>query len=117
MKTKFLLIFFTVFYITVPNKSLLASGNTFNTKEKLRCINDPEDPTQPGWGGQFVCKANTSHFVDGPGKGSISRWRNDFQKEFKEHADRCIKPKSKASYTKPRIINTTDLGADPDDEQ
>lgn len=82
-----------------------------------RGINDPEYPTQPSWGGQFVRKANTNQYVDGPGKGSISRWRNDFQKEFKERADRCLKPKSEASYTKPRIINTTDLGADPDDDQ
>lgn len=82
-----------------------------------RGINDPEDPTQPSWGGQYVRKANTSHYVDGPGGSSISRWREDFQKEFKERADRCIIPKSEASYTKPRVINTTDLGADPDDEQ
>jgi hypothetical protein len=82
-----------------------------------RGINDPEDPTQPSWGGQYVRIANTSHYVDGPGKPSIARWRNDFQKEFKERADWCISPKYKAGYTKPRIINTTDLGADPDDEQ
>lgn len=51
--------------------------------------------------GQFR-KVNTNHYVDGPGKSSISRWRNDFQKEFEERADRCIKPKSEASETKPR---------------
>jgi hypothetical protein len=59
-----------------------------------RKINDPEDPTQPGWGGQYVRVENTNHYVDGPGKTSISRWREDYQKEFKERADRCIKPKS-----------------------
>ena len=82
-----------------------------------RGINNPEDPTQPSWGGQYVRKDNSNHYVDGPGKTSISKWRDDYQKEFKDRADRCIKPKSALSYTKPRIINTTDLGADPDDEQ
>lgn len=52
-----------------------------------RGINNPEDPTQPGWGGQYVRVANTNHFVDGPGGVSISRWKNDFQMEFKERAD------------------------------
>jgi hypothetical protein len=32
-------------------------------------------------------------------------------------AGRLIKTKPEAGYTKPRIINTTDMGADPDDEQ
>jgi hypothetical protein len=82
-----------------------------------RGINDPEDPTQPSWGGQYVRVENTNHYIDGPGKASISRWREEYQKEFKERADWCIEPKSEASYSKPRIINTTDLGADPDDEQ
>lgn len=82
-----------------------------------RGINDPEDPTLPSWGGQYVRKANTNHYTDGLGKISISRWRNDFQQEFKERADRCTKSKSIEDVTKPRVINTTDLGADPDDEQ
>ncbi|MEQ8683312.1 MAG: DUF1593 domain-containing protein, partial [Cyclobacteriaceae bacterium] len=60
-----------------------------------RGINDPEDPTQPSWGGQFVRVAGTNHYVDGPGKSSISKWRKDYQKEFQERADWCVKPKSK----------------------
>jgi hypothetical protein len=59
-----------------------------------RGINDPEDPTQPSWGGQYVRKEGTNHYVDGPGKSSISRWREDYQKEFKERADWCVNPKS-----------------------
>ena len=82
-----------------------------------RGINNPEDPTLPSWGGQFVRKQGTNHYIDGPGKSSISRWRKDYQKEFKERADRCIKPRSEINLTKPRVINTTDLGADPDDKQ
>ena len=114
-----------------------------------RGINDPEDPTQPGWGGQYQRKANTNHYVDGPGGSSISKWRKDYQNEFQERADWCVDgvtPTAQPVATertettetgaaasnpqpplatnapvgggyKPRIINTTDLGADPDDEQ
>lgn len=55
-----------------------------------RGINDPEDPTQPGWGGQYKRKANTNHYVDGPGPSSIAKWRRDYQKEFAERADWCV---------------------------
>ncbi len=55
-----------------------------------RGINNPEDPTQGGWGGQYKRKANTNHYVDGPGGSSISRWRKDYQKEFAERADWCV---------------------------
>ncbi len=54
-----------------------------------RSINNPEDPTQPSWGGQYVRKGTTNHYVDGPGGVSISRWKNDFQTEFKDRADWC----------------------------
>ena len=52
-----------------------------------RGINDPEDPTQPSWGGHYKHRPNTNHYVDGPGPSSISQWRNDYQKEFRERAD------------------------------
>ena len=52
-----------------------------------RGINDPEDPTQPSWGGQYKRKANTNHYMDGPGGSSIARWREVYQKEFRERAD------------------------------
>ncbi|WP_100611208.1 DUF1593 domain-containing protein [Confluentibacter lentus] len=55
-----------------------------------RGINDPENPTQPSWGGQYVRIEGTNHYVDGPGKSSILKWREDYQKEFKERADWCI---------------------------
>jgi hypothetical protein len=54
-----------------------------------RGINNPEDPTQPGWGGQYLRVGSTNHYVDGPGGSSISRWKNDFQTEFRERADWC----------------------------
>ncbi|MFC1541325.1 DUF1593 domain-containing protein [Candidatus Latescibacterota bacterium] len=53
----------------------------------VRGLNNPEDPTQPSWGGQFVRKGSTNHWVDGPGKSTISKWRPQYQAEFKERAD------------------------------
>ncbi len=52
-----------------------------------RGINDPEDPTQPSWGGQYIRVDSTKHYIDGPGRSSISKWAADFQKEFKERAN------------------------------
>lgn len=52
-----------------------------------RGINDPEDPTQPGWGGEYKRVESTNHYVDGIGPSSISKWSKDFQAEFKERAD------------------------------
>lgn len=49
--------------------------------------NDPADPTQPGWGGQFVRDAD-GWYVDSalpPGvdaRHAVSRWRPDFQADF-----------------------------------
>ena len=62
----------------------------------VRGINDPDDPTQPSWGGQYKRKPGTNDYVDGPGGSSISRWREDFQTEFQERADWCVEPASKA---------------------
>lgn len=44
--------------------------------------NDPENPTQPSWGGQFSRKGSTNQYVDGPGPSSISRWKADYQADF-----------------------------------
>ena len=44
-----------------------------------RGINDPDDPTQESWGGQFKKDGDKNHYVDGPGPKSISKWRKDFQ--------------------------------------
>lgn len=59
-----------------------------------RRINDPEDPTQPSWRGQYVRNENSNHYIDGPGKKSISTWREDYHNKFKERADWCLKLKS-----------------------
>ncbi|HYW94266.1 MAG TPA: DUF1593 domain-containing protein [Bacteroidales bacterium] len=52
-----------------------------------RGINNPEDPTQPSWGGKYVRDGSTNHFIDGPGKTSISMWSDDFQEDFRKRAN------------------------------
>ena len=76
-----------------------------------RGINDPEDPTQESWGGQFRKIENTKHFVDGPGASSISKWRTDFQREFAERADWCVNHNAdNTNATRGRIDGCIDLG-------
>jgi hypothetical protein len=50
-------------------------------------MNDPEDPTQESWGGQYVRSSNTNHWVDGIGGSTISRWKSQYQAEFAERAN------------------------------
>ncbi|QLQ36739.1 nucleoside hydrolase-like domain-containing protein [Micromonospora robiginosa] len=52
-----------------------------------RRLNNPEDPTQPSWGGQYRRDGSTNHWVDGPGGGTISQWRSQFQSSFAQRAD------------------------------
>jgi hypothetical protein len=53
----------------------------------IRGVNNPEDPTQESWGGQFKRDGTTRHYVDGPGRQSISKWRAQYQAEFAERAN------------------------------
>ncbi len=73
-------------------------------------MNDPEDPSQESWGGQYVRVDSTNHWVDGPGQSSISRWKSQYQAEFAERAD-WMMPRSTGVKTsfKPRIIVLTDI--------
>lgn len=54
-----------------------------------RGLNNPDDPTQPSWGGQYVRQPNTNHYLDGPGPPSIAKWKKDFQAEFQTRANWC----------------------------
>ena len=59
----------------------------------LRGLNDPEQPDQEGWGGQFVrVSPDKNHWIDDP-KGGITvwKWRSEVQKEFAERADWMLK--------------------------
>lgn len=56
--------------------------------------NDPADPAQPGWGGQFRREAD-GWFTDLPSTGgfdprtTVSRWRPGFQSDFARRMDWC----------------------------
>ena len=76
-----------------------------------RGINDPEDPTQPSWGGQYERKADTNHYVDGPGGSSISKWRKDYQKEFQERADWCVDGCGNGKAARPKAAPKTSRGS------
>jgi len=52
-----------------------------------RGINNPEDPTKPSWGGQYIRVCSTNHYIDGLGKSTITKWSDDFQAEFQERVD------------------------------
>jgi len=50
-------------------------------------LNNPEDPSQENWGGQFVRSGLTNHWIDGPGKSTISKWKANYQNDFARRAD------------------------------
>jgi hypothetical protein len=57
--------------------------------------NDPRDPTQPGWGGQFQREPD-GWYRDLPAREgfdpreTVSRWREDFQADFARRAAWCV---------------------------
>lgn len=57
--------------------------------------NDPNDPTTPGWGGQFQREAD-GWWRDLPAKdgfdprSTVSRWRGDFQADFAKRMTWCV---------------------------
>jgi hypothetical protein len=57
--------------------------------------NDPKDPSQPGWGGEFV-KQEDGWYRDRPAspsydpRTSVSRWRPDFQADFAKRMRWCL---------------------------
>ena len=55
----------------------------------VRGVNDPEQPDQPGWGGQFVRKdSSKNHWFDDPAGGkTVSKWRVEVQADFARRAD------------------------------
>ena len=54
----------------------------------LRGLNDPEQPGQESWGGQFVRPDPTkNHWYDGPGPESVYKWRAEVQEDFARRAD------------------------------
>jgi hypothetical protein len=51
-------------------------------------LNNPEDPSQESWGGQFAQRdSTTNHWFDGPCSESVSKWREEYQADFARRAD------------------------------
>jgi hypothetical protein len=58
----------------------------------VRGINDPEIPSQPGWGGKYAQKGDSRKWLDtGGGGDSIGKGRDIYQPEFAERADWMVK--------------------------
>ena len=58
----------------------------------LRGMNDPEQPGQESWGGQYVQhNIEKRHWYDGPGAVSVSKWLEEIQKDFALRADWMLK--------------------------
>jgi hypothetical protein len=57
--------------------------------------NDPDDPSKPGWGGQFV-RERDGWFRDRPAEAggdareAVSRWRPEFQRDFATRMAWCV---------------------------
>ena len=56
-----------------------------------RGLNDPEDPTQPSWGGQYKRKPNTNHYVDGPGHRASPNGARTIRKNFRNEPTGCCR--------------------------
>ncbi len=82
-------------------------------------MNDPEDPSQESWGGQYVRVDSTNHWVDGPGPSSISKWESQYQAEFAKRAGWMLPRSTRVKIPlKPRIIVLTDISTwEPDDHE
>lgn len=54
----------------------------------VKGLNNPEDPSQESWGGQFAQRdSTTNHWFDGPGAESVSKWREEYQADFARRAE------------------------------
>ena len=59
--------------------------------------NDPNDPTKPGWGGQYVRQPD-GWYRDPPAtadfdpRTTVSRWREAFQQDFAQRMSWCLPP-------------------------
>ena len=70
----------------------------------MRGINNPENPAQGGWGGQYaLANGTTNHWVDCCGGGTISMWKTQYDSEFAQRADWMLPPTNSAIITIPVI--------------
>lgn len=68
----------------------------------MRGINNPDNPAQGGWGGQYALASGaTNHWVDCCGGGTISMWKTQYDSEFAQRADWMLPPTNSAITTMP----------------
>jgi hypothetical protein len=84
----------------------------------VRGLNDPEQPSQAGWGGRFVRRdPSRNHWFDDPaGTETVSRWRSQVQAEFALRAGwmRPVAAADPAREPHHRLVVLSDIEADPD---
>jgi hypothetical protein len=77
-----------------PNSPGMQEGDTpsfLYLVSAMRGMNDPEQPDQESWGGQYVQRDPAKkHWYDGPGAKSVSKWLPDMQKDFAARMDWCV---------------------------
>jgi len=66
----------------------------------VRGLNNPENPTEPSWGGKFIRPDSTrNHWFDDPaGPKTVYRWRSQVQNDFAALADWCVKSYAEANH-------------------
>ncbi len=65
-----------------------------------RGLNDPDQPDQPSWGGQFVHDLVRNHWTDHPaGDKTVKRWNATFENDFAARMDWCVKAFKDANHT------------------
>ncbi|GFE87755.1 DUF1593 domain-containing protein [Steroidobacter agaridevorans] len=90
-----------------PDEPGMKEGDTpsfLHLVSATRGLNDPEQPDQGGWGGQYARRnPATRHWYDDSGADSIRKWLPDIQSDFAQRADWML-PRSESanSVTRPR---------------
>jgi hypothetical protein len=73
-----------------PDQPGVQEGDTpsfLHLVSAVRGLNDPEQPDQESWGGQFVRRDPAKHhWFDGPGPQSVSKWLPAIQEDFATRA-------------------------------
>ena len=102
---------------TAPNPhGLMKEGDTpswfFFLKNGLNC---PAHPKYGGWGGRFI-KNQRGYYSDATdsfqgetnARATVSRWRDDFQREFAARLDWCLTDFENANHTPVVVVNGND---------
>ena len=73
----------------------------------VRGLNDPEQPDQPSWGGQFVrITPARNHWTDHPSGGQAVRiWSRAFDNDFAARMDWCVKDFKAANHAPVVALN------------